>query len=269
MKSILNYCRLALLIAGAAFLIIAGLTPEEDVNAQVPEDVEGYTLLYSHRGFNNPLLEDWQSTEVYPGEGINIGPVKDKSTFAWQIDDNSPHKRFAYFRYLSDTEAQRAAQNGWLLETRLRIVDHPDPVPGDGATAGVGDAPSIEAVAEDASPFVLFRSGTRSFQLHFATTAEAKLGIFIMRDLSVGRRTGLLIPLSAGIDDYLYLKLEYSPDTKRVAISIDDAIVYNGYTGARFESQPVIMWGAGSSTATGHANFNYLGFRVGQPDFGE
>jgi len=216
----------------------------------------GAVTLYEHTGANDPLTEGWLEAIVFVQ--TSVGPVLDDqgSGFdAWFVDDNGTAGGDAGFYEgpLTAGEVASGESGGWTLSARLRSVDVPDPAPG---------AP---AVGEDAAPFVSYRDGVTTWQLHFQTEDTGDLTIYLGTDFIVP--AGLTHTIVGGAPDYHLYELVFDPGTGLATLSVDGAEVIADFPGAPFaQPTPRIAWGSGTSGSTGQGNFNLVRFELAVPE---
>ena len=181
-----------------------------------PETIEPsftplYTPLFSHRGAVNPIIEGWIPSSFILNEGIAVGPVIDDfGVDAWMVDDDSTRSLFVYAALLLDAQARAAIENGWKLSATMRVVDRPDP-----------DQGAARSIGGDASPFVLFRDGQLSYQIHFKTTANGDLYVYLLNNAATIGRRGSAIRIRGGADKYLQYDLIYNADLEEVDFYIN------------------------------------------------
>jgi len=216
----------------------------------------GAVTLYEHTDANDPLAEGW--AEAIPFQQVSVGPVFDDlgSGFdAWAVDDDGTASGDAgfYEGTLTAGEAADSETGGWTLSARLRSVDVPDPD---------GGGPVLGA---DAAPFVSYRDGATTWQLHFQTEANDDLTVYLATDFDM--IDGLTHTVVGGALDYHLYELAFDPGTGLAALSVDGAEVITGYPGAPFvNAPPRVVFGSGTSAATGHGNFNLVRFELPVPE---
>lgn len=230
--------------------LIAQDEPEPAPTA--PSFEPSYTPLFSHRGAVNPIIEGWIPSSFILNEGIAVGPVLDDGGVdAWMVDDDSTRSLFVYAALLLDAQARAAVDNGWKLSATMRVVDRPDP-----------DNGAVRTIGGDASPFVLFRDGQLTYQIHFKTTANGDLYVYLLNNAATIGRKGLAVRIRGGADRYLQYDLIYNANLTSVDFYINEQLAYSGYVGADFPSVPIVMWGTGTTSARGQGNFSAVSFEV-------
>jgi hypothetical protein len=211
-------------------------------------------LIALHDGATDPTTEGWVFQSNLPS-GISIGPViNDLGTGidAWAVDDNSLSANGRYSSAISDEQVMKATTLGWMLSTRLRSVQIPDP----DSTLQTRD------VTDDGSPGIAFRDGTRSWSLHFETTATDDLNVYLMTDVAVpGSRDGIPVPIAGGAGSYHLYDIVYDPLDGNADFFVDGALTFSDWMGAPLALQG-LYFGAGTTPALGHGNFNLVRFQV-------
>jgi hypothetical protein len=212
----------------------------------------GAVVLHEHTGANDPLTEGW--VEGGPFVQTTAGPVLDdqgSGIDAWFVDDDGTAFGDAglYEGPITPEEAASGESDGWALTTRLRSVDVPDPAPG---------APPV---GEDAAPFLAYRDGTTTWQLHFQTEDSGDLTVFLGTNFDVF--AGLTHTIVGGAPDYHLLELVLDPGSGLAALSVDGSEIIADYPGASLVTPaPVVLWGSGDSDSTGQGNFNLVRFEL-------
>lgn len=203
-------------------------------------------VVIEHAGANDPVSQGWGASGF---TNVAVGPVVNDlgSGFdAWKVDDNGTAIGDAGFYTFVPGPAQltQAATWGWKLSTRLRVVEAPDPV---------GGAPSI---LFDGSPFVSYRDGARSWQLHFGAQADGDPIVHLATAFAPNPAGTTIVLDGAGPGYHLY-ELVYDPVTQTADLLVDGAVVHTGYPGAPL-TQTFVLFGAGSSCCLGWGNFNLV-----------
>lgn len=208
-----------------------------------------------HSGANNPTSEGW-STVANFGNVITGAVLDDEGSGldAWIVDDNGTNNGNAgFYSYGVSAEDNAAAwTDGWRLSARLRIVDAPDPTPGN-------------SLALDASPFMGYRDGTTIYQIHFGAQADGDPIAYMATSFASPEGNEFAFE-GAGAGYHLY-EFDYNPLTG-LSLTIDGTLALSSaLIGAPLDVSPVVLFGAGSSATTGHANFNMVRFETPIPAF--
>ena len=193
-----------------------------------------------HSGANDPTSEGW--TKVSNPNSVFAGPeLNDQNSGldAWKIDDFGAGFLF-YSRVITSTDNANATANGWRLSARLRIVDT------SGGNIGV-----------DASPFMAYRNGTTNYQIHFRADADGDPIAYMATSFSPP--AGAQFTLQGGGSGYHLYELDFNPATG-TSLSIDGTVALSSAVGSPLDSGAVVLFGAGSSSPTGQANFNLVQF---------
>jgi hypothetical protein len=133
-------------------------------------------------------------------------------------------------------EVAEAKAAGWTLSAVLRMP--------------------VSADAPTGSPMVLFRDGQKSWQLGLGTEVD---GDPIVVALTAAPQTGPRHVIEGGAGEYHRFDLVYDPVTQTADLHVDGEVVITGYTGFANTTR-LILWGHGSSSDTGRANFSLVRF---------
>lgn len=218
--------------------------------------VASATILGQHLGAADPTSEGFALVNTFAS--VATGPVINdlgSGLDAWAVDDNGTALGDAgwYAHALSPGQVAGAAAFGWRLSTRLRIVDAPDP------------APSAPGIGFDASPFVAYRDGTTSFQIHFGAEADGDPLVHVATAFAPSP-AGTVFTLQGGGSGYHLYELVYSP-LGGLDLFIDGTERLSDLPAAPLVVvSPAFMFGAGSSCCTGQGNFNLVRFESFAPD---
>lgn len=212
---------------------------------------ESYTSLFTHRGTSNPLFEGWIPSSLVLNRDVFVGPIIDDGIEAWMVDDDSNQSLFVYAALPLQAHVRSGMERGWRLTARMKVIDLPDP-----------NQSSQRTIGGDASPFVLYRDSDRTYQLHFKTTLRGDLYIYLLTNASVDHRSGIAVRIRGGADRYHQYDLLYDPASRAADFFINGRLAYAGYKGAQFVSIPIVMWGVGTTNATGQGNFNAVSFSL-------
>ena len=189
-------------------------------------------LLYQYKaspGSPDPATQGW--TDPASNAGITVGGINDSGTPAWFVNDQSTTFGASY--NVTPTAADITATNSldWKLSITLREVNP-------------SDAPNGALV-------YLFRNGTKSYQMHFGSTALNE-PIVVLAD-GVGTGTGATYTLPGG-SGYNTYDLTYSQSAGSAALSVNGNPVLSGYTGFT-TTQFLLAWGSGAGPDTGQGNY--------------
>jgi hypothetical protein len=196
-----------------------------------PTQVEAATI-FAHLGAANPVLDEgWNIGGS--GSGILVGPIFDDNGLgvdAWIVDDNSTagNTTRSYGRTPGATLG-----HGWILRTRIRVVDHgPDPV------------------SENASVHVEYSNGATGFGMDFRATAAGDPVVY----LEGGGGSVTLTGLGDGYHDY---ELVFDPHASPASATlwVDGLARITGYTGFG-RTLTRVIWGGLQSSTTGEGRYN-------------
>ena len=193
----------------------------------------------------DPGSECWG--QLGAGAGVSEGPISnDGGVDAWFVDDNSTQagSLLARNHELTVEQVQDATSVGWTLLVCLRIVELPDPL--EGAPSG--------------SPAISYRNGERAWDMHFGSDDA---GIPAVELVTAGGN-GIVFPLAD--NGYHLFELTHDPVAESVSLSIDGDLRATGYEGFAHSSAPAILWGAFTQNDTGHANFSFVQFAIGESE---
>ena len=221
------------LVFGASFLLLLFLAPQV---------YGGSILVASHSGATDPLSERW--TQVYFGTSdVTAGPVvNDLGTGidAWYVYDTGTDlgDLGGYSAAVSSTLVALGNAYGWKLSAYIRVLS------GSGTAGG--------------SPMVLYRDGTKSWQLHFGTTAG---GDPIVRLYGGPSGPSVDYTLTGLGGQYNLYELIYDPVRAEADLYVNGSLLHSGYKGFSY-SGTYVFWGAGSSPDTGRGHFADVKFYV-------
>ncbi len=198
-------------------------------------------LVFSHTGATDPILEGWTRTS---GANVTFGPVINDLGLgidAWYVYDNGATlgDLGAYLQTPSPAIVSLGNTYGWKLSAFIRVL------PGSGAPAG--------------SPMVLYRDGTRSWQMHFGTTSSGDPIVRLITGTSPP--SGPAFTLAGGANQYHLYELIYDPVADAADLYVDGTLLYTGYVGFSW-SERYVYWGAGSSYDVGKGHFSRVEFYV-------
>jgi hypothetical protein len=103
---------------------------------------------------------------------------------------------------------------------------------------------------------LLFRDGQRSWQLHFGTQVDGDPFVIAVTQVP---QTGPRYVIEGGSGAYHRYELVYDPVTQKADVRVDGEIVISGYAGFANTTR-LVLWGHGSSSDVGRANFNLVRF---------
>ena len=207
------------------------------VHEYTPGPVE---LVCQHRGNNHPATEGW--TLYNGGAGTTEGPVTSdpvEGLDAWNISDTSTLGGSTRPYVITPTTEQmdRAAEAGWVLSARVRVIGSPD-------------NPDSSIYAEYASNV---DSLDRRFYMNLGSDANG--------DPIVALAGGPSVTLSGWGDGYHLYELKYDPTAGSAGLFVDGIEQVSDYAGIGNVGLARVMWGANQSNSTGTANYNYVLFR--------
>ena len=169
---------------------------------------------------------------------VQIDPVEGLA--AWNINDTSTASSSTGNYSMTPTTAQmkRAAEEGWVLSARLRLVDSPDDL--------------------DASVFAEYASNidglNRKFGMIFGSNADGDPLVSFFQDQSI-----CLEGLGSG---YHLYELKYDPVAGTADLFVDGVEYLSDYAGIDNTNLVArVIWGAAQSNSTGNANYNMIYFR--------
>jgi len=206
-----------------------------------------FSTVFEHAGSNDPVIEGWA---MHPGyRPMGFGPLAPDGGFAenaWFVDDNSTlgGSTLTYDGALTAAQVTQAAESGWRLSARLRVVDVADGV--------------------DASVFVGYNSGTIRYSMVFGSDAAGNPIARLWDGTSIG---GLVLngpSVNVSGNGYHLYELIYDPVAGSASLFVDGAETISGYTGFVEASTRSVMWGGGHSIATGQANYNLVNWGIAE-----
>ena len=206
-----------------------------------------YDTLFLHTGKTDPKTEGWTPSWEIAGE---FGPLTNDATSgfdAWFTDDNSSitlDSGAAYEQVPTTSQIAQANTFGWMLTTRMRVVDIPDAL----GPFGVSNV-------------VLYRDGTRSWQMRFGSQDDGDPIVVV--DEAGGSAT-TFIHEGGGSGYHLY-SLVFDPTAANVDLFVDGIERLSNLTGFLI-AQTSVGWGNGSTFDTGQGNYNLVEFALVTPE---
>lgn len=206
-----------------------------------------YDTLFLHTGKTDPNTEGWTPSWEIAGE---FGPLTNDagSGFdAWFTDDNSSITLDSGAAYRQVPTASQIAQGsafGWMLTTRMRVVDIPD-------TLGPFGVSNV----------VLYRDGTRSWQMRFGSQDDGDPIVVV--DEAGGSAT--TFNFEGGGSGYHLYGLVFDPTAGNADLFVDGIERLSNLTGFLI-AQTSVSWGNGSTFDTGQGNYNLVEFAVATPE---
>ncbi len=205
-----------------------------------------------HTGPADPISEGW-SQHGFGNSGLFEGTTGD----AWFIDDKSnafgSSKQYLY--NLTEDE-QAAADNGWILTTRLNVrtgKEIPPPMVDENLTA-------YKRI--DMAVMIEYINDTTAFRMDFGLD-DNNNPVVLLQDGWIGNEsTGISYTVpTAGYHTY---SLVFKNDA--ASLFVDDEEVLSGYTG-RPESkyQNRVAWGAFFDSSLGGADYQMVSLEVAPP----
>jgi hypothetical protein len=214
-------------IAGLIF-VLAGVSPSTKAQA---------AIIVQHSGSADPTTEGW--TAVIPPSGLTVGPVINDlgSGFdAWMVDDNSIAATGGYNVIPTGAQVAQASAQGWILRTRLRVVD---------ATALMQDVCAI------------YRDGAISWDMRFGRELDGDPIVQLLTSLSGGPT----FTLQGAGNTYNLWELRYDPVAGSADLFVNGVEQISNYTGFSI-AQTFVIWGAASTADTGQGNYNLVQFEI-------
>ena len=222
--------------------------------AYVTADPTG--VRFSHSGSADPDTEGWlygHRNNIWDDDpNCSDGPVTGDSGYdARNIDDGSTAGNTINYLFggLTVEEREAAANNGWILRVRARVVE--------------------PQVLTSSSQSVTFESTHPSFLKRFTMYLGADAG----NNAEVGLYDGTFSnpPLEwnfehvyhVGSDGYHLYELRYKPAIGKAELYVDGGdtgIEYSGYENTTGLNR--ILWGSNASVATGNVNYNVVEFEI-------
>ena len=204
-------------------------------------EAESAALVCRHMNDKPPATENW----TLLGDGLNVSESAVKldsvgGLAAWNISDDGTNT--GSIRYYSKTpttlQMERAADEGWVLSARLRVVDVADDM--------------------DASIFAEYASNldelNRRFAMAFGSSEDGDPIVSLYTDQTI-----CLEGLGGG---YHLYELRYDPISGTADLFVDGMEYLSDYSGfANSSSLSRIIWGANQSASKGNANYNMIYFR--------
>ncbi|MEM6279600.1 MAG: hypothetical protein AAF733_08985 [Verrucomicrobiota bacterium] len=216
------------------------------------------SLLFSHVGNVDPTLEGWSiggSLAPNNGVGIVVGPITNDAGSgldAWFVDDtsNAVSSNQSYFQTPTSGEVADGNTLGWILSTTIRIPD--------------------ASVTAAASPFLLYRDGTRSWDIYFGSDADSDPVVLLPNGGGAFPNfSGLSFTIEGAGATYHTFDLIYDPIATTADLYIDGVERLSDYAGISLVTSPGVGWGSGSSADIGQGNFNTVQFSiVPEPRYG-
>jgi hypothetical protein len=213
-------------IAGLIF-VSAGANPSPNAEA---------AIIVQHSGSADPTTEGW--TAVIPSSGITVGAVVNDlgSGFdAWMVDDNSNAANGGYNVTPTGAQVAQASTQGWVLRTRLRVVD---------ATALMQDVCAI------------YRDGATSWDMRFGRESDGDPIVQL-----VTTSGGPTFTLQGAGNTYNLWELRYDPVAGSADLFVNGVERLSDYTGFSI-AQTFVIWGAASTADTGQGNYNLVQFEI-------
>jgi len=200
---------------------------------------EPYATVIRHFGTNDPTgSEGWTADAEVEGE---FGPVLDVGGVpAWFTDDSSSTVESGayYVKYLSAIQLAQAAESGWRLAFRVRVVDVPD-----------------FASRQFGGVMLHYADGTRIWMLHLGSEADGDPTVF-----AVGGET---LTLQGGGAGYHLYELVVDPGDGTTDLFVDGIEQISDLSAELSSIAPTVGWGNSSGADTGHANYNLVEFQLG------
>lgn len=203
--------------------------------------------LFQHSGNGNPALNGWIQTGPLTS-GVTAGPVSNDLGLginAWNIRDSSQFdgSYLQYSKNMTNSEVNAASTSGWLLSTRLRVVDIADTV--------------------DFSIFSEYYSGTRAYSMLFGSSVAGDPIIRLLTGGNGDAQQGPLFVLSGLGSGYHTYILQANGGSSAASFFVDGIEIFTGFTGRSLNLSPHFAWGTGQSSSTGAVNFADVSFSVG------
>lgn len=201
---------------------------------------------FSHQGAIDPVAQGWTANP--PENGVTVGPVQNDSVGnldAWEIDDNSSTIGQGGGGSYSMNLPTGMGYNTWVLTANVRIVEGIETLMGNNHN----------------SNRLLVRLEDRRYDIEFGDQLDGDPIIF----LNIGTEFvdgKIAVPIENAGNGYHSYEMIYDPLSQSVDISVDGSIVYSNYNGFSFTSadSPAVVFGGGSTTGTGHVNWNSVQF---------
>ncbi len=190
-------------------------------------------IVAQHVGDTNPLTEGWYVGAQ--GGSYVQGPVTSppEALPAWKVDDNGGY--YCLQQNLTNPEREEASLNGWVLRTRLRVVDIPD-------TLGA----SVHVVYETTgNPY-------NYFSMRFGSDASGNALV------DVGSGGTITVP---GSGYHLY-ELVCDPADGLADFYVDGGLEASDLGYDRDRGFQYVQWGSNTSSDTGHGHYNLVEFEI-------
>ncbi|MEZ4334056.1 MAG: hypothetical protein R3F35_20080 [Myxococcota bacterium] len=188
---------------------------------------------FRHEGARTPATEGW--SPLGSGLQMTLGPVDDGGTAAWNVRDPSTASGSTLlYRQIPDAQQlASAAAQGWVLSTRLRVVNA-----------------SATPDAIDFSVNVEYANGTSRYDLKFGAGANGA-------NPAVQVGNGAIHTVSDPAGGYHRYDLVFDPAAGTAALFVDGApTAITSYAGeAAGAAGTRVIWGGGQSAATGEASY--------------
>ena len=204
-------------------------------------------VLYSNMGSADPS-SNGRTAEI--GSGNTAGPLLDDNgtgVDSWFTDDagTNSDSRSSYKAVPTAPELELLSTQGWTLSALLRLPNPSDNI--------------------DGSPVLVFRNGTRSYDLYFGTQPDGDPVVHLQDALTATAGiSGQTIPLEGIGDGYHLFELVYDPIQGSADLFVDSVALSMAYTGYA-ASFTHVGWGNFSSSGTGRGNFAFVSLAAIEP----
>lgn len=222
--------KLLLAVAGAA-LVTTGFISAANAGTFIQQ-----------KGNTNPLTEGWEkwpsvSSGVYPTVGRITNDLGLRIN-AWSVNDLGTNlgDLGGYAHYITTCQVNEAKTKGWKLRAKLRVVNN----------------------NSSNSNVVLYRDGQKTYQMFFGSTASGDPIVTLVTGLN---GSGINYTLTGGANSYHLYEIVMPPGGTSAKLFVDGVERISSYSGfALTENRPYILFGAGSSYASGNVNYNLVQF---------
>jgi hypothetical protein len=203
-------------------------------------------IIFEHTGNADPLTEGWTAFNA-GGGGQVVGPLTNDAGSgldAWSMSDTSSalFTTLSYNQTPSPAQLNQASTLGWSYSVTIRIPNSSD--------------------LAAASPFIAYRDGSRSWQLHFGSEADGD-PIVQLHDGGGAHPnfTGPTYTLQQAGSTYHTYALVFDPLDDSADLFVDGVERISDFPGFALAAT-TFGFGNGSSADTGQGNFNSVQFMI-------
>ena len=200
----------------------------------VPGTLPEPTIIFAHRGANDPVSEGWKSFGGYPGKGgkptVEAGPIEDNGTAAWSLrtvaDNKTKYYAVGLRNKLAPELMDEAKKKGWMYRGRIWVNPQ---------------LPPTEDPKQCLCLFTYHRDDNLTWGIHVLLDKEGNQLLKLFGDSSLG--TDVVIPVPNSRGRYVDYEVRKVPERKGADVFIDSRLVATDFSKKLPESTPTIRFG--------------------------